>query len=268
MDTVLREEQRRGITGDPHAALRAARMVCRVEGHHYDTFKRFHPIRHTVSVEIRVCFRCFDVEAAPVGQLEHISEIPKEAFRGASGWVIFKRGYTKSHVFNEMFSNARLVSLCGGVQVGAIDLAHANGKLTKGLIVNIDGQLSDVSCKNCVKMLATEWPRAIAGDLALISARALVRRVVFNHGLASIPKCECLHVVHTGRCLSSPCQCQFDSVRCSGQGCGFVGPEPIGFRLMLGQSGITNADTWDAPWGNIPDQTGIFCPTCVEAAQF
>jgi hypothetical protein len=156
MDLDQRAAQRQAAGGDPDAAIRSARMICRVEGHIHDTFKREHPIRHGTSVEIRVCFRCFNVEAGPVGQLHHESDVPLEAFRGDAGWVIIKKGGRKAHVLNQQQSGyrgngyARVITLCGSTQVSALDLSNAK------LVTAED-----------LRLLASREPRGRAGRRVL-----------------------------------------------------------------------------------------------------
>jgi hypothetical protein len=250
-------------------------MTCRVEGHIHDTFKREHPIRHSVSVEIRVCFRCYEIEAGPVGTVFYESAVPLEAFRGNSGFVVVQKGRgVKAHVMGSQKAGyagsgyARLYSLCGGMNISARDLAEANKpddeagfEATK---IDLEGSLDDVSCGNCVKTLARDWERALAGDMELAGCRALIRRVTFGHGMASIPKCECLHGVHVGNCPSGTCKCMVQTCGCSGQGCHFIGPRPSDLH-----GAITQPDApVEPPWGHLGKQAGIYCPTCVAAANF
>ena len=256
-------------------------MICRVEGHIHDTFKREHPIRHGTSVEIRVCFRCFNVEAGPVGQLHHESDVPLEAFRGDAGWVIIKKGGRKAPVLNQQQSGyrgngyARVITLCGSTQVSALDLSNAKLVTAEeeepiyedelayvsSLRVNLAGALDDVSCKNCLKALAVEWRRALAGCLELTGCRSLVRRIM-HEPLATIPKCECLHPAHAGNCPAGTCGCMIRTIHCAG--CNFSGREPEGGWSVWANS----KDAPPAPWAKLPDTGGLFCPTCVEATNF
>ena len=257
-------------------------MVCRGVGLLYDTFKRELPIRHGVSIQIRVCYRCFDCEAASDGELEHVSDVPLEAFRGDSGWVIIKKGGRKAHVLNQQQSGyhgngfSRLTTLCGSTQVTALDLTHARFEggiepeveddedelaYFSKLLVNLEGELGEVSCKNCIKALAVEWPRALAGDINLTGCRSLVRRIK-HEPLAAIPKCECLHPVHAGNCPAGTCGCMIRTIHCAG--CNFSGREPDDFQVLR----MDPKKEAPEPWARLPDTGGFFCPTCVSATDF
>lgn len=269
MDTELRDADRAAAGGDYYEALRARRLRCRLEGHVYDQFKRSHPLRSAEELDVRVCFRCYEAEAAPVGQLVHVEVPQAAAFSGDAGWVLFRKKRGKQHVLGSIYGQYRnyrtthVHSLCGAQAANTANLTTANYPTM------LTGSVDDVTCKPCAKMLQSQWKRGLYGDMTLTAIRNFVRRVAFSEGLATMPKCAagCLHPVHAGNCPHAPCGCVTKTIACAG--CDWQGPQPAALVELVNkvQHNREHAVV-PVPWGLVDGRNGLYCPACVEAAQF